>query len=70
MLGVKFIKYLNYLDMVTSSKLNSKRNIMSKLKHILNEVYGYFGLFRLLQCATMIHFRALLTVAMRCLHRG
>ena len=55
MLGVKLIKYLNYLDMVTSSKLNSKQNIMGKLKHILNEFYGYFGLFRLLQCANMIY---------------
>ena len=64
MLGVKFIKYLNCLDMVTSSKLNSKRNIMSKLVHIFNKVYGYFGLFRLLKCATMIYFCALLTVAM------
>ena len=56
--------------LVTSSKLNSKRNIMSKLMHILNEVYGYFGLFRLLQCAAMIYLCALLAVAMYCLHRG
>ena len=38
MLGAKFIKYLNYLDMVTvtSSKLNSKRNIMSNIYEHIN----------------------------------